>query len=100
MTFFAGRGDEIYMLNKILFKWRIFTWVFHPLSGISMIHMSDQNGNYECSYLTFTKNPFSSDIVLRVKFNKYDIETSKKYPKWIKLLLDGKRGDRCAKSKN
>lgn len=50
--------------------------------------MADNEGNYEMSYLTILKTPFSTTPILRVGFDKDMVET-KMAPQWLRRMLEG-----------
>lgn len=73
-------------MKRFLFKLRLFKHQFHPFYGVSSIQQLNVNGDYECSYLVFTKSPFSSEVLLRIKYNRNDIFHDKKEPAWMTKL--------------
>lgn len=75
------------MLKKMKFEWRLFKRQFHPLCRINIIHMADNEGNYEMSYLTFVKTPFSSNPTLSIGFDK-DMVNIKMVPQWFRRMLE------------
>lgn len=79
----GGAHDE-----KMKFRCRLFKRQFHPLCGVNIIHMADNEGNYEMSYLTILKTPFSANQILSVGFDK-DMVKTKMAPQWLRLMLEG-----------
>ena len=75
------------MLKRILFHWRLFRNQFHPITGINIIHQKNERGFYECSYLILTKNPFSSDALLKIKYDRREVDINGRITKWIKRLV-------------
>jgi hypothetical protein len=70
-------------MKRLLFKLRLFKHQFHPFYGLSSIHQFNENGAYECSYLIFTKSPFSSEVLLRIGYNRNEETFFRKAPHWL-----------------
>jgi|GEM_PF-4431427 hypothetical protein len=70
-------------MKRLLFKLRLFKHQFHTFYGVSSIHQLNENGAYECSYLVFTKSPFSSEVLLRIRYNRNDVACFGKVPQWL-----------------
>lgn len=70
-------------MRRLLFRLRLFKHQFHPFYGIDVIHQLNENGGYECSYLIFTKSPISSEVLLRIKYDRNNVSCFGKIPKWL-----------------
>lgn len=70
-------------MRRLLFKLRLFKRQFHPFYGVDVVQQLNEKGVYECSYLVFTKSPFSSEVLLRIKYNRNDAACFGKVSKWL-----------------
>lgn len=50
--------------------------------------MADNEGNYEMSYLSILKTPFSTNPILSVGFDKDMVKTNMA-PQWLRRMLEG-----------
>lgn len=69
-------------MKRLLFKLRLFKHQFHPFCGIDVVHQINENGAYECSYFVLTKL-FSSEVLLRIRYNRNDVTCLGKTSKWL-----------------
>ncbi|MTK08459.1 MAG: hypothetical protein F8N38_15415 [Hungatella sp.] len=70
-------------MKRFLFKIKLFMHQFHPFYGLSSIHQLNENGDYDCSYLVFTRSPFSSEVLLRIEYDRNETRYNKKAPAWL-----------------